>query len=75
MKVLSPKDKIKTIRKGDPDFYFKTDMVTQPRAGFEIDPNCSERHRQLLMECIQIGWIKPVAYMKTTEYFWETLAE
>jgi hypothetical protein len=72
-KISVPADKLKTIRRGDKDFYFNVGLQSAPRAGFEIDANCPQNHKRFLIECIENGWIKPVAYMKESEYVWEQL--
>jgi hypothetical protein len=46
-----------------------------PRAGFEINESCPTNYRKVLAECINYGWLKPVAYVKESEYIWEKLGE
>lgn len=75
LKISQPEDKLKTIRRGDPDFYIRAGFTIAPRAGFEIDSNCPENTKRFLIECIENGWIKPVAYMKESEHIWEKLEE
>lgn len=74
LKISQPKDKLKIIRRGDPDFYIRATSHPAPRAGFEIDSNCPQNTKRFLIECIENGWIKPVAYMKESEYIWERLS-
>jgi hypothetical protein len=38
-------------------------IVTCPRAGFEISQRCPENYRSLIQECINHGWLKPVAHV------------
>lgn len=66
---------IKTIKSGDPDFMINDGMYIIPRAGFEISRECPEHYRNLIMECLHYGWIKPVAHLTQQEYFMEKLAE
>jgi hypothetical protein len=66
---------IKTIRQSDPDFYIDNGIVMSPRAGIEISQRCPSNYASLIQECIQHGWLKPVAYMKESEYVWEKLEE
>lgn len=75
LKISQPKDKVKIIRRGDSDFYILAGDWVYPRAGFEIDTNCPQNTKRFLIECIENGWIKPVAYMKESEYIWEKVAE
>jgi hypothetical protein len=67
--------KIKTIKPGDEDWYIKGQLTLTPRAGFEITERCPAEYQKLLMECWGNGWIKPIAYMKESEYIWEKLGE
>ena len=75
MKITIPNNKLKTLRKGDPNFCIKLGKYIAPRAGFEISQRCPESYRSLIVECVQNGWIEPVAYMRESEYVWEKLAE
>ncbi len=67
--------KIKTIKPGDIDWYIKSGLTVTPRAGFEITEHCPQEYQKLLMECWGNGWIKPIAYIKESEYIWEKLSE
>jgi hypothetical protein len=46
-----------------------------PRAAFEISQRCPENYTSLIQECIGHGWLRPVAYVKEKELFWEKLGE
>ena len=62
------------ILSGDPDFTFSPDGITViPRASLHISQRCPDNYKLLLIECIQHGWIKPVAHMRHSEYTWEKL--
>ena len=74
-KVTELKDKIKTIKAGDNDWYMKDGLMVTPRAGFEINQNCPAEYRTIINQCLQSGWLKPVAYMRESEYIWEKLGE
>ena len=69
------KTKIKTIKNDDRMFYIKGDITMTPRAGFEISKQCPREYGLILTECIDRGWIKPIAYMRDDEYLWEELKE
>ena len=58
---------IRTLKPGDPNFRIVDGLVTAPRAGFEISPNCPAELQKLLMECWGNGWIKPIAYVSERE--------
>jgi hypothetical protein len=74
-KVTELKDKIKTIKPGDEGWHIKGQLTLTPRAGFEINESCPTNYRKVLAECINYGWLKPVAYVKESEYIWEKLGE
>ena len=59
--------RIKTIRRGEADFMLQDGIVSCPRAGFEISKSCPKEYRQILMQAMSHGWIKPVAYMTERE--------
>ena len=75
MTFTMPKVKIKTIGRDDRMFYIKGDITITPRAGFEISKSCPREYGLILSECIDKGWLKPVAYMRDDEYVWEQLKE
>jgi hypothetical protein len=64
---------IKTVKPGDRNWYIDNNFIRTPRAGFEISMNCPAEYRTILNECIQYGWLTPVAYMKDSEQMWEEL--
>jgi hypothetical protein len=64
----------KTLRQSDPDFTFSPNGLTLvSRAGIEISQRCPENYKDLILECIHHGWLKPVAHMRDTEYTMELL--
>jgi hypothetical protein len=50
-------------------------MIISPRAGFEISQECPTNYRKVIAECINNGWLQPVAYTKDSELMWETLQQ
>ena len=66
--------RFRTLRHTDPDFAFSPDGITVvPRAGFEILQTCPREYRLVISECLERGWLKPVAFMRDAEYTWERL--
>ena len=59
--------KVKIIRSDDPRFDIFDGANILPRAGFEINQNCPAEYKVVLQECINNGWLKPVAYMTERE--------
>lgn len=75
MKITTSKVKIKTISQGDKLWMINNGLTVTPRAGFQISEKCPSEYRMILMQCIDFGWLKPVAYMRDDEYMWEELKQ
>lgn len=75
MTFIATKSRIKAIKQGDSLWTIHDGLMVAPRAGFEISTQCPREYKLVLSECIDHGWIKPVAYMRDDEYMWETLRE
>jgi hypothetical protein len=73
MFITTTKSNIKTIRPGDPDWIIVDGLTISHRAGFEISQQCPSNYANLLAECINQGWIKPIAYQPVHEEFMEKL--
>ena len=63
MQISIHESNIRTIRQGDPKFMLKNNIVICPRAGFEINEKCPREYKLIIAECINNGWIKPVAHV------------
>jgi len=48
-------------------------LTTCPRAGFEISRGCPSAYRQIISECINNGWLKPVAHVYGKELTMDAL--
>jgi hypothetical protein len=65
----------KTYKSSDSDFTFSPDGITLvPRAAFKISQRCPENYRDLLVECINHGWLQVVAHQPVHEDFMEKLS-
>ena len=73
--ISESKYKIKTVNRDDNMFYIRNGITITPRAAFEISKSCPREYGLILSECIDRGWIKPIAYMRDDEYVWESLKE
>lgn len=73
MKFISKQSKIRTIKQGDPLFRINDGLTVTNRAGFNISQVCPREYRMIILECINNGWLEPVAYMTAEEQFIETL--
>lgn len=66
---------LRTIKQGDPKFMLKDGLIISPRAGFEINTSCPREYKMIIAECINNGWLKPVATVKDSELFWEEFSK
>ena len=64
---------IKVITKDDPKFMIKDGIYKLPRAGFQVMPQCPPEYKEVIMICLNNGWLSPVAYVPEKEFMWETL--
>lgn len=67
MNITVKQSKIKTIKPSDPLFIIHDGLTVSHRATIEISSRCPENYKDLLLECMSHGWIKPVAYMHERE--------
>lgn len=75
MTFITTKSRIKTIKQGNSLWNIHDGLVVVPRAGFEIKKECPNTYKDVIAECVNRGWLVPVAYMRDDEYMWETLRE
>ena len=73
MKISTKTTNIRTIRQGDAKFTLTDGFVTCPRAGFEINDKCPREYKLIIAECIDNGWIKPVAHVYGKELTMDAL--
>ena len=66
---------IPTIRQGDPKWLIVDGTVAAPRAGFEITTRCPREYKELIQDCIDRGWLKPIANVRDNELFWEEFSK
>ena len=62
MKIVQTESNIRTIRPGDHRFMLNDGMIICPRAGFEIAMECPRNYKEIIQECVTMGWLKPVAH-------------
>lgn len=72
---LSTPTKIKTIRPSDEDWFIIDGLMMAARAGFEIDKSCPHEYTLIIAECINKGWLQPIAYQPIHEEFMEKLTK
>jgi hypothetical protein len=72
---LTEPTKIKTIRQGDPDWVITDGLMMAPRAGLEICGTCPDKYKLIITECMNNGWLRPVAYQHLHEDLIEKLTK
>jgi hypothetical protein len=65
----------RTLRPGDPNFVITDGLVQAHRAGIEISQRCPSNYAKIIAECINHGWLKPVAAVTEQEYMWMSLGK
>ena len=73
MTITTPENRFKEIKRDDEHFRMTDGIRVVPRAAIEISNQCPREYQMILADCIDRGWVKPVAYIKTKELFWEVL--
>jgi hypothetical protein len=73
VKISARTTNIRTIRQGDPKFMLQDGLMICPRAGFEISEKCPTNYAKVLAECIEYGWLKPVAHVHGKELTMDAL--
>ena len=74
MNIKVHKSQIRTIKQDDPRFQIQDLFTIATRAGFEISQGCPREYRMIISECINNGWLKPVAYMTERELLFSGLS-
>jgi hypothetical protein len=67
MNITSSPSKVRSIRQDDPNFLISDKFTLTPRASFEVSTNCPSQYKQVIAECINNQWLKPVAYISEKE--------
>lgn len=67
MAIKTSLTQIRTIRSNDPNFRIVDGYIEAPRAGFEIHEQCPQQYKLIIADCIQNGWLKPVAHVTERE--------
>lgn len=67
--------RLRTIKPNDPRFMIQDTYVMAPRAGFHILPECPREYKLVIQECIQRGWLQPVANVTERELLFIGLSQ
>jgi hypothetical protein len=75
MNIKSHHSQIRTIKPGDPNFVITAGLTQAHRAGIEISQRCPENYKDLILECIRHGWLKPIANVTEREFIFMGLTK
>ncbi len=67
--------RFRTIRSNDPNFNLVDGMLVIPRAGFEVVKECPREYKLIIQDCIERGWLKPVASVYDHELIFDVLKD
>ena len=75
MTITQPENRFAKIVRGDDNFMMTDGIKLVPRACVEFSELCPTNLMIQVQDAIAKGYIKPVAYVKTKELFWEVLEQ
>ncbi len=61
------KTSLRNLKSDDPRFHIVDGPVIAARAGFEISNGCPKEYKMIIRECINNGWLKPIATVTERE--------
>lgn len=67
MYITARQSQVRTIKPNDPRFIINDGLVVSPRAGFHILPECPKEYKLVIQDCIDRGWLQPVANVTERE--------
>lgn len=75
MKITKSDINFKKLKRGEPDFMMNDGIQVVPRAAVEFSELCPGNLILQVQDAIGKGWIRPVAYIKESEFVWEKVQE
>lgn len=75
MTITQPENRFVKVVRGDDNFMMTDGIKMVPRASIEFSELCPGNLILQVQDAIAKGLIKPVAYVKTKELFWEVLEQ
>jgi hypothetical protein len=75
MNITAHQSQIRTIKQSDPRFQIKDRFLMAPRAGFNISQGCPKEYRMIILECMNNGWLTPVAHVHERELLFMGLSD
>lgn len=75
MTITQPENRFAKIARGDDNFLMTDGIKLVPRASIEFSELCPTILIIQIQDAIAKGYIKPVAYVKTKELFWQVIEQ
>ena len=73
MEINSKVRKIRSLKRGDPQFHIFSGGTMYPRASLQIPNICPPETQLLLAEAIEKGWIEVIAWVPEDQLLWDKL--
>lgn len=67
MYITTHDSQVRSLTTDDPRFLIKDKFTVTPRAGFEISGACPQNYAKIILDCVDRGWLKPVANITERE--------
>jgi hypothetical protein len=67
MYITAHNSQVRSLTTDDPRFLIKDKFTVTPRAGFEISEKCPQNYAMIIANCIDKGWLKPIANITERE--------
>lgn len=75
MNITFRQSRFRTIKSSEPGFVMQDGPVVATRAGFEISQSCPREYKMIIAECVDRGWLTPVATVFDYEQTFDLLKE
>lgn len=66
---------IVTLRPDDNKFWIQDRFTVTGRASIELSKDCPMKYKMIIAECINHGWIKPIANISELELIFLVLSD
>jgi hypothetical protein len=63
------------LNREDDGFMIVDGMNLVPRAGIFVSNRCPWNYKEIIEDCVNRGWLQPIAHVKESELAWHKLGE
>ena len=68
MNITKTSSRFIAVKPDNRHFKLNNGIVTCNRAGFQINAECPREYKAIISECINNGWLTPIAHVTEEEY-------